>query len=164
VARSHGRLLSPGYEDTGMVRYWIFVSLPYSDFNRGTISETINKIKESGKWRIGKNTLYRNQLSKGDKVLLYEAGDEGKKFVGSAELLSGLEFDERSIFCHVAIGQIELWTNPVPIRDVLDSLSFIKNKSYYGFYLRGGIVRLSKDNFEVILTKARHKRSRRSSS
>ena len=135
----------------------MFVSVPFSDFNRGTILEMIEKVKTSGKWYIGRKTLYRKQLSKGDKILFYQAGEEGKKFVGSGELLSNLQVDDTNIFDFVTVGNIELWRKHVPINDLIDDLSFIKDRKHWGLYIQGGIVRITKDDFELVLRKARSK-------
>jgi len=143
-----------------MANCWIFVSFPFSDFNKGNISEMMEKIKQSGKWAIGKNTSFRRSLSKGDSILFYQAGEEGKKFVGSGSLLSGLQSNEDSISNYVAIGNIDFWEKPVPVTDVLNNLSFVKDKNRWGFYFKGGIVRLPQNDYEYVLQKARRKRIR----
>jgi hypothetical protein len=139
-----------------MDRHWIFVSFPYSDFNAGTISEIINKILRSGKWPIGKYTVYRKQLSKGDRTLFYQAGNEGRKFVGSGELFSGLQQDDKGTSFHVIVGNLELWDSPVPMSEVLDKLSFIKDKSHWGLYLQGGVIRVSEEDYRTVVRRAKH--------
>jgi hypothetical protein len=39
---------------------------------------------------------------------------------------------------------------PVPITPLLSSLNFIKNESHWGFYVRGGIVKLNQQDFNTI--------------
>ena len=79
-----------------MAQFWMFIPLPYSDSNKGSMLDLIEKVKATGRWSVGKKTHYVNQLSEGDKVLLYEAGEEGRKFVGSAKLLSNAQAGDDS--------------------------------------------------------------------
>jgi len=137
-----------------MVKYWIFVSVPYTDFNTGSIYKVFGMIRGSGKWPIGKKTLHRNELSENDKVLFYQGGEGGKKIVGGAELASSLIRDENNIFDFVIIRNIKLWEKPVEIKTVLEELSFIINKMYWGLYLQGGVIKIPEKDYKVILTKA----------
>jgi predicted RNA-binding protein len=136
-----------------MAQYWIFVSLPFSDFNRGDINVTMRKVQATGKWPIGKNTVNRKQLSKGDMILFYLAGEEGKKFIGSGELLSDLTVNEKNFDSFVTLGNMKLWKNQIAITDVLNELSFIKNKKHWGLHFQGGIVRIPEKDFRLILRK-----------
>jgi len=140
-----------------MTQYWIFVSVPFSDFNRGTIFDMIEKIKMSRRWPIGKKTFHKKELSKGDRILFYQAGEEGKKFVGSGELFSNLHVDEENILDFVAVGNIKLWQRHIPIRELLDSLSFIKDKKHWGLYLQGGVIKISEGDYNTILKEAQYK-------
>lgn len=45
-----------------MANYWIFVSVPFTDFNVGTIHEMLDRIKTSQKWSIG-NKPFMGKLS-----------------------------------------------------------------------------------------------------
>jgi len=137
-----------------MVKYWIFVSVPYTDFNTGSIYEILGKIRASKKWPIGKKTLHRNELSENDKVLFYQGGEGGKKIVGRAELASSLMRDESNIFNWVMIRNIEIWEKPVEIKAVLEKLSFIRNKMHWGLRFQGGIVKISENDYKLILRKA----------
>jgi predicted RNA-binding protein len=139
-----------------MTNYWIFVSVPYSDFNVGTVSEMIEKIRSTGKWLIGRRTIHRKQLSKGDKVIFYQAGEGAKKFVGSAELLSYVQSDETSIFDYVTLRDVKLWKKYVSIKELLSNLSFVGNKKHWGLYLQGGIISISEEDYNLIL-KARRR-------
>jgi len=141
-----------------MTRYWIFVSFPYSDFNAGTIQETINKIKQSGIWPIGKNTRFRKQISRGDKLLLYQAGEPVKAFVGNAELHSDIQSAEgRRYPYYVRVGNVQLWDRCLYVKDVVNDLSFVKDKMHYGAYLQGGITAIPEADYNAILTKVRQR-------
>jgi hypothetical protein len=134
-----------------MVKYWIFVSVPYTDFNTGSIDEILDKIKSSKTWPIGRRTVYRNLLSKGDRVLLYQGGEQGKKIVGSADLNSGLIGKPDGICDGVLISNLDLWKEPVDIKKVVSKLSFVRNPERWGFYFKGGVVRISERDYKEIL-------------
>lgn len=57
-----------------MVNHGIFVSVPFADFNIGTIHDMLKKIKTTMNWSIGKRTPNRSRLSVGDKVLYLQGG------------------------------------------------------------------------------------------
>lgn len=135
-----------------MEKYWIFVSVPYTDFNMGTIREMAEKMKVSKKWPIGKNTPLRQKLSENDRVLFYQGGEKGRKIVGSAELGSRLiSGGENSLFDFVMIRKVALWKKSVEIKTVLNKLSFIKNKKRWGIYFRGGVIKIAEKDYKEIL-------------
>lgn len=136
-----------------MVNHWIFVSVPFTDFNIGTIHNMHKKIRTTKNWSIGKRTPNRTQLSLGDKVLFYQGGDEGRKIVASAELASTVKETEISE-SFVEITNFRLWKKPVEIRALINELSFIKNKKHWGIYLQGGIVKISEQDYKKIKGKA----------
>jgi len=145
---------------TIMVQYWIFVSFPYSDYNKGTILEMAENLTRFTKWRIGKRTANRGQLAKDDKVLLYQAGEEGKKFVGTATLFSNLQISSEEISDWVAIGNIEFWKKIIPIATLLCQLSFIKNKNKWGLYFKGGIIKISEEDYNTVISKAKKEKQK----
>lgn len=147
------RILASVSIDIIMAQFWMFVSLPYSDSNNGSMLDLLEKVKVDGKWFVGKKTHYINQLSEGDNALLYEAGEEGRRFVGSAKLLSNVQAGEDSKW--VLMGGVEIWNRTVPINEFLDKLSFITKSRNWGLCVRGGIIRLTKKDYEMILSKAK---------
>lgn len=131
----------------------MFVSLPYSDSNKGSMLDLLEKVKADGRWFVGKKAHYVNQVSEGDNVLLYEAGEEGRRVVGSAKLLSNVQAGEDSKW--VLLGSVEVWNRTVPISKFLDKLSFITRSRKWGLCVRGSIIRLTKKDYEMILSKAK---------
>lgn len=127
------------------------MSVPFTDFNIGTISEMLKKIKAKQKWLVGRRTPHRGILSEGDKILFYQGGEEGGKVVASAELASGLQSENDDNF--VQIKNFEVWKKPVDMRALIDKLSFIKNKQHWGVYLQGGIVKTAGIDYNLIVRK-----------
>lgn len=127
------------------------MSVPFTDFNIGTIYEMLKKIKAKQKWLIGRRTPHRGILSEGDKILFYQGGEEGGKVIASAELASGLQSENDDNF--VKIKNFEVWKKPVDMRALIDKLSFIKNKQHWGVYLQGGIVKIAGTDYNLIMRK-----------
>lgn len=137
-----------------MVNYLIFVSVPFTDFNVGTVYEMLKKIETTHKWSIGRKTPNRRRLSEGDKILFYQGGEEdGGRVVASAELASSLQQSEGSD-SFVKLKNFEVWKTPVNIRALIDKLSFIKNKRHWGLYLQGGIIKIAEGDYNKIIRKA----------
>jgi len=136
-----------------MIHYWIFVSVPFTDFNVGTVYEMQKKIEATQKWSIGKQTPSRLKLSEGDRILFYQGGEEGRKVVASAELASSLQQSEDA-GSFVKIRNFEVWKKPVDIRTLIDKLSFIKNKQHWGPYFQGGIVKITEADYNNIMRKS----------
>jgi hypothetical protein len=138
-----------------MTNYWIFVSVPFTDFNVGTIWEMKTKIEATEKWSIGKWTPNRSRLSDGDKILFYQGGEEdGGRIVASAELDSKLQ-QSKDADCYVEIKNFEVLKKPVDLRALIGKLSFIRNKKHWGAYLQGGIVEIAQADYTKILKKSR---------
>ncbi len=135
------------------MNYWIFVSVPFTDFNRGNMHELLKKTEASLKWTIGKRTHNRSKLSKGDAILFYQGRDESQKIFGSAELASQLQQINESEN-YVEIRYFVVWDKPVKIKPLINKLSFIKNKKHWGLYLHGGIVKISEKDHNLILNEA----------
>ena len=138
-----------------MMQHWIFVLLPFSDFNRGDIAHTLCKAQNTGRWPIGRNTVNRFKILKGDQILFYLAGDGGKKFTGSAALSSNLIIDECNQNEYVQLENIYFWKKPLPIRELIKELTFIKNKEHWGLNFQGGLIRITESDYSLILKKAK---------
>jgi predicted RNA-binding protein len=133
-------------------QYWVLVLVPFGDFHHGNSLEALEKIKEIGQWTIGARSRYKERLAKGDKAVIYSAGDE-KAFVGSLAISSSL-IDEKAGYS-VKIERLNIWHARPKITDLLDKLTFIKNKKSYGVYLIGGLVPIPESDFKLIIESAK---------
>lgn len=139
-----------------MGHHWIFVSTPYSEFNSGAIRGIIKASKQPTKWAIGRRTVHRNRIAVGDKVLFYQAG-EVKGFVGMGEIASALQKHKEGFFDFLLVKDIVLWKRPVLVKDILCSLSFIKNKERWGAYFQGGVRMIGTYDYDSIIGKVKGK-------
>jgi len=127
-----------------MLSNWIFII-------KDTESEFKKRIEDK-RWPIYKFTKYKRQIRKGDNVIFYMAGSEGKKFLGMGGLASELK-DAGSMDSAVMLSNTKTWKNPVPMNDVLEHLKFITNKANWGIHFQGGVIKISDDDYNLILSK-----------
>lgn len=144
-----------------MTNYWVFVFREYTDFSGGPIKTLLKRIRRTGKWYIGPHTPHRNHVKKGDKIVIYQAGKKGRRFIGCATVHSDLKVDEKEPFKFVVLSNVSIWKKPVEISSVLDELSFIKNKWWWGAHLQGGISKLPRHDYLRLIRAAANQGSRR---
>ena len=126
-----------------MESFWIFVM-------KGNKIDFHARL-EKGQWPIYKNTGNRSKLKKGDSVVFYLGGLRNKKFMGTATLTSGVEPDGEDFA--VGLSKVDIWKSPVFVPSILGSLDFVPNKRNWGAYFQGGVVWLSKKDYNTILEK-----------
>ena len=136
-----------------MANYWLFVSVPYTDYNAGCIKDFIGR-DHSALWEIGKKTVNKQQLSPGDHIIFYQGGKSGQTLIGTAKIASKLQRSQNPINDYVKIHNISLFKRPIPIKPLLDKLSFVKNLQYWGLYFKGGIIKLKKADYSTLITDA----------
>lgn len=124
--------------------YWLFI-----------INDTDNEFKvrtRKKKWPLFQRTKNRTALREGDHVAFYKAGNDGQVFIGSAKIASRA-MKSRGLLYSVDLTDIETWKKPVSIRDILESLEFITKPQIWGNYMQGGIRKINKDDFQLILSR-----------
>lgn len=136
--------------------FWIFTFLEYTDFSLGTAKSLFARLERNGKWYIGPRTPNRLRIRKGDKVIFYQAGEGGRKFVGHATLSTGLQpSEEGDLFGFVIVSELCFWSEPLSIYDVGRKLSFVKHSNPAQYYFQIGIRRISEKDYVTIM---RHKK------
>ncbi len=141
------------------MNYWIIVASDHAnpDF---TAEDAYRYRMGHGLWGFGENTPHRRNLQDGDQVVFYLASP-AMAFMGTATIASTvLSISERSklqthrVFLGAKYGvkltNIDVWSEPKEIKLLLEELRFVKNKSRFGDYLRGGIRRIPREDFELI--------------
>jgi hypothetical protein len=135
-----------------MMAFWIFTFVEYTDFSLGTSKELFARLRRDGKWYIGPNTPNRMRIQKGDKVVFYQAGEGGRKFVGNGTLSTALQPpEENDLFSFVIVSEICFWSKPLSIYEVGKNLSFVKRKDSAKYYFQIGIKGISEDDYLTIL-------------
>lgn len=103
-------------------------------------------------WPIYIFTPNRKKLKAGDKVIIYLAGYEGRKFMGNCTLNSAIKKKEKGLDYSVDLTQITIWKRHLDIHDVLADLVFVKNKDSWGSYFQRGVVSISEKDYRLILS------------
>ena len=124
--------------------YWLFIIKDTDDEFKVRMSKK--------KWPLFLNTKNRTALRGGDHVAFYKAGSDGQAFVGSAKIASRAT-NVTGLLFSVGLTDIETWEKPVSIRDILESLEFIVKPQIWGNYMQGGIRKINKDDFQLILSR-----------
>ena len=139
-----------------MTNYWVFVFHEYTKYCRGPAKALLKRVKRTGKWYIGPYTPHRSHVKKGDRIIIYQAGKKGRRFIGCGIVCSGLKADEKDPFKFVVLSNVSIWKKPVEVSSVLDELSFIKNKRRWGAHFHGGISRLPRNDYLRLIRAANH--------
>jgi len=150
-----------------MANQWIFIVIDHRTDDKIIKAMDVLKDRVKGRfWSLNKNTGNFNRIKKDDKLVFYIGGHDGQKFVGRCTLASEsypLTPEQKkqivgypsSLFTHsVALKDIKLWKEPLPVADLKEELAFIKNKDLWRKYFRRSIIPLSEEDYKAILSKA----------
>jgi len=126
--------------------------------------EVYDKLMRTGIWGINERTPNRRELLTGTKIVFYQAGKEGQKFIGTAEIskniypLSEEEIVKRKLQSVLFDGEYVIllkniisWKQPKPIQDLVGRLDFIKKEKIYGVYLQGGVRKIEALDYKKII-------------
>jgi len=116
--------------------------------------QELEKRLQGKKWPIFQRTRHRQELKKGDQVIIYHGGYHGSKsFVGTFKISSGVSPTGPDQYSF-GFSEVNLWKNPVGIYDILDNLGFVVRKDNWGIYFQGGVSRLPEKDYKTILAAA----------
>lgn len=100
-------------------------------------------------WPVFIRTANADKLTKGDRIVFYKAGTGNHVFAGVSSVESMVKQEPKR---YVKLSNIDLWKKPVDITTIFEKLSFIKNKYAYGVYLVNGIKKITKEDFDAIVS------------
>jgi len=114
-------------------------------------------------WGIGERTPYRKDLREGSRVVFYQAGKGGQRFIGTVTIASELQpmsakraAERRALGIEPSkydlnLTDIEVWEEPKPVVDMIQRLKFVSNKDHFGVHFQGGVKRISEADYYTIL-------------
>ncbi len=112
--------------------------------------ELAKRLKEE-KWPIFQRTRHRQDLKKGDQVIVYHGGYHGSKsFVGTFRISSSPSPSGSEKYS-LGFSEVKLWKTPVGIYDILGNLGFVVRKDNWGIYFQGGVSRIPEKDYKLIL-------------
>ncbi len=141
------------YGVSELSQFWIFVLTEYNDYWRVSLDNILERIKTTKSYPLGHKTPNRTRIAQGDKVVFYQSGEEGRRFIGSAVVDSVAKNSDQFILGHVHFSKIRIWKQSIDVYDVLNELSFIKNKRRWQCYFQGGIRKIPRNDYEKILNR-----------
>ena len=106
------------------------------------------------KWPIYLGTNFQKSLKIADRIVFYQAGKGGQKFLGTATVRSDVKPNPGKTDYYIDIDNINVWKKQLSIRDIMSKLSFILNKNHWGVYFQGGVVKMDEESYSVILMEA----------
>lgn len=125
---------------------------------------------DEGFWPLNKKTPHQKNLRRGDRILFYGTGahdPNGQAFLAEGKVLGELERIRRTAGqerawlgtlnrtrLQVPVGKADWFEAPVPIRPLLDDLSFIKNAQFWGAHLMGGITKIPQQDYDLVMRQA----------
>lgn len=113
-------------------------------------------------WLLAPYTPFRAAYKPEDRIAFYLAGPRHRYFAGTAivadevrsisddnaQLLRGLGLHGYAF--ELPMKTIVLWDRPKPIMELVQDLTFIKDKRNYGLHLRQGAVSIAESDYQLI--------------
>lgn len=143
---------------------WIFIVVDHLIGSRTVSAMDVLKDRLERKiWIVNSKNPNVKHLREGDEVIFYLGRSRRERgFIGIGVLaskprslmkLDGVEYaSPSSKFDQVVeLRDVKLWEKVKPVVKIVPRLGFIKNKRNWGIYLQGGIVRIFKRDFELIV-------------
>ena len=151
-------------ESSAEQRYFVFiVNDAQGSHGRMPAREIYDQLMKIQGWGIGQRTPYRKDLRDGSRVVFYQAGKGGQRFIGTATIASELRpmgearaAERRVVGIEPAkydldLTDIGIWKETKPVSDMVQRLEFISNKDYYGVHFQGGVKRISEADYYTII-------------
>lgn len=149
----------------GAVQYFM-VSVNEIEYRGAVVGarQVLEALLEGGKWQLGESAANRRALKCGDRLVFYVGGKRGQAFVGEATV--GSEpvpiADHRPklpfMKLELELEDAELWPVAVPVRPLLERLSFVEGRllKYWGLYFRQSVRKLSRADYDMIMEISSH--------
>lgn len=136
--------------------FWIFVGNAQEDM---TVQEMFERNMKHQYWGFKEGKANTKKIRMGDKAIIYLAGPGRQEFVASCRLHSNYLDKKNSEkreyeFPGVELTHINLWDKPIlNTKQLRKKLRFIPNERNYGLRLRGGIIKITEEDYLTIMGK-----------
>ncbi len=143
---------------------WMFIVVDHLIGDKTVLAKNVlaDRVKQKI-WLLNSKNPRLRYLREGDEVIFYLGGKGGSRgFAGIGVLtsdprplkgsesakfgLSSSKFDQV-----VELRDLKLWRRVKPVGRIVPRLNFIKKKESWGAYLQGGIIHISKQDFELLI-------------
>lgn len=124
-----------------------------------TTEQIIKECNILGKWFMTNRTnSLKYRIKKGDKILIYKSGLNGRYLLGEFIILGEIEKNEmkcsdffKNYELQVSISKITMYPKKIYIKNLVENLSFIKNKKNYGGTLQKGYAKIPIEDYQLIM-------------
>ena len=145
------------------MNHWIFTIKKQQANGSSLSARELYDVRVANRfWTFGPRTHNRKRLGRGDRVVFY-VGWPDREFAGTATLAADsveLSSAQRKKYSNdpaarqaeygVALDQADRWEPPVPVRDMVSDLSFVKNKERWWAHFQGGVRTIPEQDFATI--------------
>ena len=153
-----------------MKNYFLLITTDGETENgkRASARTIINWRLERGRWPIYAGTSHKRLMQKDDDLLFYQAGSRpGRQHIVARARIANVitpkrddEFDPPWLLSGAAelalvLADINPLENPVAIKPLMGSLSFLPRLRFWGALLMGGCRKITADDHDMILSKAK---------
>lgn len=134
---------TPSKTPSAEQRYFVFiVNDAQGSHGRMQARRIYDELMKLAGWGIGQRTPYRKDLRSGSRIVFYQAGKGGQRFIGTATMASELRpmsadraAERRAVGIEPAkydldLTDIDIWKESKPVLDMVQRLDFISNKDY----------------------------------
>ncbi|MEM0349220.1 MAG: hypothetical protein QXE96_04095 [Candidatus Caldarchaeum sp.] len=147
--------------------FWIFVVKDHVHGKEVIPASAIaaERVKH-GFWLVSSRIAAMKELSDGGSAVFFSTGMEGRLFIGEGvfsqqpvpitdELRFHIKgYPSEKLTHFIKLDAARLWTNPVKLEDVLENLSFIKNKFRWYGYFRGSVRKIPEKDYQYLVSAA----------
>ena len=143
---------------------YLLIASRAESINGGYVAarEIVRRRLEALQWPLFKNTPHQGKLVKGDRLIVYVAGEKDRCFVASASVVSltnGRDYDAdgpealtNAPFQTLNIDQVCWFAERVPISAIRNLLDFVpKGTNKWGCVLQRGLKAISPKDAALIL-------------
>jgi len=157
------KIAPPKKSIVGQLYFVFIVNDAQGTHGRMSAREIYDQLMKLQGWGIGQRTPYRKDLRDRSRVVFYQAGKGGQRFIGTATIASELclmsearAVERRAVGIEPAkydldLRDIDIWNETKPVSDMVQHLEFISNKDYYGVHFQGGVKRISEADYYTIV-------------
>lgn len=154
--------MSPGEE------FFILIASPvFTGLEHFSSTEIVKERLSRGFWPLGASTRHRESFKPNDRAIFYAAGVGQMVFTATARISStcitigrkeGMLLEDKFEFVNafpfgISLEEPQYFKRPVPARELLKELSFIGNSSKWGAYFQGGVIRITEDDYKLIVAR-----------
>lgn len=146
------------------MNYWIFVIKDGwidKHSRKWAAEEIIETLRKDSVWGIGDKTPNRKKLAGGDRVVIYQAGKNSQRFIGSGILSSSSQpYKQNSSFSlgtdsildgwgnYVTLESLSLFPKPLLLSDLAEELCFIGRKETAANHFQSGVRSITEKDYQ----------------